>query len=129
MATKITSYNPCKNDPYGASSMPIYQVRGVERRFALQRQNDPCSANCFRGGNPPAVSGLPFDGDFFFLSLSQWLPLHLRPYVKRTNYVWQCTQEVLRLLTVSKVGGRARVMKGMPLWLHPAARDTRICST
>lgn len=27
MATKITSYNPCKNDPYGASSMPIYQVR------------------------------------------------------------------------------------------------------
>lgn len=26
MATKITSYNPCKEDPYGASSMPIYQV-------------------------------------------------------------------------------------------------------
>lgn len=26
MATKITSYNPCKDDPYGASSMPIYQV-------------------------------------------------------------------------------------------------------
>lgn len=26
MATQITSYNPCKNDPYGASSMPIYQV-------------------------------------------------------------------------------------------------------
>lgn len=31
MATKITSYNPCKNDPYGASSMPIYQVNDVER--------------------------------------------------------------------------------------------------
>lgn len=27
MATKIPSYNPCANDPYGASSMPIYQVR------------------------------------------------------------------------------------------------------
>ncbi|CAN0280958.1 unnamed protein product [Discosporangium mesarthrocarpum] len=26
MATQITSFNPCKNDPYGASSMPIYQV-------------------------------------------------------------------------------------------------------
>ena len=27
MATQITSYNPCKDDPYGASSMPIYQVK------------------------------------------------------------------------------------------------------
>lgn len=37
MATKITSYNPCKNDPYGASSMPIYQVRekGAERRIEV----------------------------------------------------------------------------------------------
>ncbi len=26
MATKIAGYDPCKNDPYGATSMPIYQV-------------------------------------------------------------------------------------------------------
>ncbi len=26
MATKIVGYDPCKNDPYGATSMPIYQV-------------------------------------------------------------------------------------------------------
>ncbi len=26
MATKIASYDPCKDDPYGATSMPIYQV-------------------------------------------------------------------------------------------------------
>lgn len=32
MATKITSYNPCKNDPYGASSMPIYQVSDTDLR-------------------------------------------------------------------------------------------------
>ncbi len=26
MATRIAGYDPCKNDPYGATSMPIYQV-------------------------------------------------------------------------------------------------------
>jgi cystathionine beta-lyase/cystathionine gamma-synthase len=26
VATKIISYNPCENDPYGSTNMPIYQT-------------------------------------------------------------------------------------------------------
>ncbi|CAM9574453.1 unnamed protein product, partial [Sphacelaria rigidula] len=48
MATKITSYNPCKNDPYGASSMPIYQVS----TFAQPSATTFGDYDYTRSGNP-----------------------------------------------------------------------------
>lgn len=48
MATKITSYNPCKEDPYGASSMPIYQVS----TFAQPSATTFGDYDYTRSGNP-----------------------------------------------------------------------------
>eukprot|EP00953_Heterococcus_sp_UTEX-ZZ885_P012940 7394-Heterococcus_DN1.PRE.2 len=48
MATQITSYNPCKDDPYGASSMPIYQVS----TFAQPSATTFGEYDYSRSGNP-----------------------------------------------------------------------------
>ncbi|CAM9956559.1 unnamed protein product [Ectocarpus sp. 12 AP-2014] len=52
MATKITSYNPCKNDPYGASSMPIYQVS----TFAQPSATTFGDYDYTRSGNPTRLA-------------------------------------------------------------------------
>eukprot|EP00904_Undaria_pinnatifida_P008972 jgi/Undpi1/5204/HiC_scaffold_2.g00486.m1 len=52
MATKIPSYNPCANDPYGASSMPIYQVS----TFAQPSATTFGEYDYSRSGNPTRLA-------------------------------------------------------------------------
>jgi cystathionine beta-lyase len=46
--TKIISFNPCENDPYGASSMPIYQTA----TFAQPAADQFGDYDYTRSGNP-----------------------------------------------------------------------------
>jgi cysteine-S-conjugate beta-lyase len=48
MDTKIISFNPCENDPYGASSMPIYQTA----TFAQPAADQFGDYDYTRSGNP-----------------------------------------------------------------------------
>ncbi|CAM9395765.1 unnamed protein product [Ascophyllum nodosum] len=53
MATKITSYNPCEKDPYGASSMPIYQAGNLTvSTFAQPSATTFGDYDYTRSGNP-----------------------------------------------------------------------------
>ena len=48
VSTQIVSYNPCPNDPYGASSMPIYQTA----TFAQPSSTQFGEYDYSRSGNP-----------------------------------------------------------------------------